>query len=87
LGRIASDSWSGRFDVQRPEDQLVVPGKPQGQVDVKVGASVVGVSRRHICQRASEAVCDQDNDLDRDNGDEYECKRDLAKARCNWNRE
>jgi len=55
---------------QRAEDLLVVPGNPQRKVDIKVRASVVGVTRGNACKGASEPIRQQYQYFDRNKRDE-----------------
>ena len=49
---------------KRPKDRLVVPGQPQGQVDIEVGRPGLGVASRQISQWAAALIHRQDGTLE-----------------------
>jgi len=66
-------------DEKRSENRLVMPGKPSGKVDIKIGPPIIGVPRSHAGQRALPAIEEKD-----DNFQEHEgaCPRSLGVQAC-----
>jgi hypothetical protein len=59
---------------QRPEDCLVVSGKPQRKIDVEIVSSIGSVARGHVRERAAPPIEYDNEHLDCNDSNEYERK-------------